>query len=60
MHSVTCSVHLGEVDATDTVELPQGLVCTRCYEWLESLLDDDVEDDDEDEFFVIFIQEDDD
>lgn len=55
MHSVTCCVCGGEVDITDTVELPHGPVCSRCYEWMEGLLDDD--DGDDDEFAVIFIVE---
>ena len=60
MYSVTCVIHLGEVDQSDTIELPNGPVCTRCYEWMENLIDEEPDDDDGEEFFVIFIEEDDD
>lgn len=58
MNSVTCVVHGGEVDVSDIVELPNGPVCTRCYEWMEGLLDDD--EDDSDEFSIFIIEGDDD
>lgn len=48
MGSVTCVVHGGEVDISDTVELPNGRVCGRCYEWMENLL----EDEEEAEYFI--------
>lgn len=60
MYSVTCVIHHGEVDQSDTIELPNGPVCTRCYEWIENLIDDDLDDDDEEYEFVVFIEEGDD
>lgn len=57
MHSVTCAVHGGEVDATDTVELPMGPVCLRCYEWVEDLLNQD--EDEENETYVWITEEED-
>lgn len=51
MASVTCVVHHGEVDDSDAIELPGGWACTKCYQWMESLVDD--EDDDDYELVII-------
>lgn len=59
--SVTCNVHGGEVELSDTVELPSGLdddstvyVCLRCYMWMEDLMETD---DDEVEYYVLTFEE---
>lgn len=46
MISVTCVVHHGEVEKSQTVKLPDGPVCHSCYVWLEELLANEEDADD--------------
>lgn len=58
--SLTCVIHHGEVDEADTVELPNGPVCIRCYSWMEDIMDGDDGSDDDGVSYTIVIELDDD
>ena len=53
--SVTCAMCGREVDNSETVEMPNGLICADpCYAWLEQMMeqivdDEEIEFEDDDE-----------
>lgn len=51
---VTCALCGRPVDDRDTIEMPNGLTCKSCYEWLERMMDEVDDDDDDDEIIFIF------
>lgn len=44
---ITCVLCGREVDNSETVILPNGLACDKCYEWLEQMIEETEDDDDE-------------